>query len=100
MKAHRVEENVMELLGKILSRDAAELSLSFALTRANRVEPIDIARLAMACERAFGLALYDEKVAQWRTVADVCGHIAALLEEGLATALPEDDEGRVNWYYA
>ena len=91
---------VTTMLSEILSIDPADITPSFPLTSSQSgVEPIDVAKLAIACERAFGFPLFDEKIAEWRTVADVCEHIDELLEEGLAEATERTDEDRIGWYY-
>lgn len=94
-----VQKTVSRLLGEILLRDAYDIRAAFPLTAENRVTPIDIAKLAIACERAFRLTLFDERIAQWRTVGDACGHIEALLEEGMAEPTERTDEERTAWYY-
>lgn len=90
---------VTDLLSEILSGDARDMGAAFRLTEENDVMPIDIAKLAIACERAFSLSLYDEKIAQWNTIGDVCEHIDALLEEGLSKPPERSDEERIDWYY-
>ena len=87
------------LLGEILSMDPLEMGSSFSLSPENDVMPIDVAKLAIACEKAFGFPLFDEKVALWKTLEDVCRHIDELLEEGLAEPTQRSDEDRVDWYY-
>lgn len=90
---------VAALLGEILSQDPSEMGPAFPLSPENGVDPMDVAKLAMACEQAFGFALFDEKVAAWRTLGDVCRHIDELLEEGLAEPTQRSDEDRLGWYY-
>ena len=92
-------KTVVALLSEILSGDPDEMDASFSLTRANSVAPIDIAKLAIACEQAFRIALYDEKIAEWKTVGDVCRHVAELLEEGQAEDTERSDEDRTAWFY-
>lgn len=93
------KRRVTELLSNILSCAPEDLHRAFALTPANGVAPIDIARLAIACEEAFGLTLYDEKIAAWETVGDVCAHLDALLEEGLAEKTERTEDDRTAWFY-
>jgi len=94
-----VAERVADLLAEVLSGDPEEMDASFALSGDNRVSPIDVARLAIACEKAFGISLYDDKVAQWRTLGDACRHIEELLEEGQGQAAVRSDEERTAWFY-
>ena len=95
----KVNEKVVGLLGDILSAEPEELKASFALTAANGVLPIDIAKLAISCEEAFGFSLCDEEIAEWKMVADVCRHIEELIEDGQAEAAEKTEEDRVDWYY-
>ncbi len=90
---------VSELLGEILRRDGSDFGPRFALTAQNGVEPIDIAKLAIACEAAFRLVLHDEEVAQWRVLGDASAHVARLLEAGDAQPLEREEEDRVAWFY-
>lgn len=95
----RIRETVAELAAEVLSRDALDMTASFALTRENRVAPIDVAALAIACERAFHIAFHDELVAQWRTLVDVLTDIQRLLDDGMAEPVARSDEERTGWYY-
>lgn len=88
-----------ELLGGILSCDPMDLSASFKLTEANGVSPIDVAKLAIACEQRLGFRLYDEHIAQWKTLGDAQRDIDALLEEGLGKPTLHSDEERTAWFY-
>lgn len=116
--ARSVYNRVSALLGTILSQPREALGPAFRLVPPGAdapalhmgsvtqpawaeqgVTPMDIAKLAIACEQAFGIALYDEKIAQWETVGDVCRHIEELLDEGQAEAVEHTDEDRTAWYY-
>ena len=94
-----VEQAVAELMGGILSRSPEDMTMSFALTPQSGVEPMDIAKLAIACEARWGLTLHDERVAEWRRLRDVAAHINELLEDGQAEPLERSDEDRLAWYY-
>lgn len=96
MNVHR---KVAGLLREILSRPAEEFGGDFALAAENGVTPLDVARLAIACERGFGLALYDEKIARWRRVGDVVAHIEGLLDDGETARADLDDDDRTAWFY-
>lgn len=94
-----IPETVAGLLGEILSGDPLELRERFLLIPENGVTLLEVAKLAIACEEAFGLSLHDEKIAQWETLGDVCRHVGELLEEGLAEPTERTDEERTGWYY-
>ncbi|MDL2319399.1 hypothetical protein LJC74_10105 [Eubacteriales bacterium OttesenSCG-928-A19] len=91
-----VLNKVTRLLGEILSCDPLDISVS---CRLDGIAPIDLAKLAIACEGAFGFPLYDEKIAEWQTLGDACRHIDELLEEGMAESTERSDEDRIGWYY-
>ncbi len=90
---------VGELLGEVLRHDFQAYSPSFALTRENGVEPIDIAKLAMACERVYRVTLNDEEIAEWHTLGDANAHVQRLLDAGDDKALARDDTDRTGWFY-
>lgn len=94
-----VREKVVNLLSEILLRAPDDMNAAYPLTRANDVALIDVAKLAIACEEAFQIALYDEKIAGWKTVGDVCRHIEELLEEGQAEAAERSEAEREAWFY-
>lgn len=90
---------VSGLLAEILMRDPLDILPGFALSDKEGVTPMDVAKLAIACEKAFSLTLYDEKVAEWRTVSDACAHIEALLEEGMDRPAERSESERTAWFY-
>ena len=94
-----MESVIIDLLASIIQQNADELSLQFALTRENHVEPLDIAKLAIACEAYFGMTLHDERIAQWRLLSDAAAYIEELLEDGQDQPALRSDEERVAWYY-
>ena len=94
-----VPETVLELLGQILSRDTADFPESYPLTSTRDVTPLDIAKLAIACEEAFSLTLHDEIVARWATLGDVYACIELLLQSGEAEPTERSDEERTQWFY-
>lgn len=89
---------VSDLLSEIISQSADDITPSFRL-EAPAVTPIDVAKLAIALEQAFGIPLYDEKIARWRTVHDACTHVDALIEEGLAESTERTEDDRTAWFY-
>ena len=90
---------VTSLLGEILACDATIMGPSFPLAPSHGVQPLDIAKLAIACEEAFHFPLFDEKVAEWKTLEDACSQISQLLEEGQGEPSQRTDEERLSWYY-
>lgn len=94
-----VQETVLDAIGEVLSRDAMDLGPAFRLAPSNDVAPIDVARIAIACEHAFGLQLHDEVIAAWETIGDVLAHVEGLLEAGDAEPTERTDADRTAWYY-
>ena len=94
-----VYETASELLSSILAGNTGELDHRFSLSVGNGVAPIDVAKFAIACEKAFKLALHDEDIADWQTLGDACEHIEALLEMGDAEPLERDEGDRTAWFY-
>lgn len=92
-------QTVSSRLSEILGRRSEDFSAHYALSPSNGVMPIDIAALAIACERAFGIALYDEKVIAWQTVGDAVRHIEKLHEDGQHENTERTDSDREAWFY-
>lgn len=92
-------ETVAGLLSEILSGDLRDMDAAFTLSAENGVTPIDVARLAIACERQFRLTLHDEEIAAWQTIGDACTYIDTLIEEGMAESTERTDGDRMGWYY-
>ena len=89
---------IADLLSGIISQSADDITPSFRL-EPPAVTPLDIAKLAIALEQAFGIPLHDEKIARWRTVHDIRTHLDALLEEGLAESTERTEDDRTAWFY-
>lgn len=94
-----IPESINNLLSEILSCDPLDLTAGFPLTGPQGILPIDVAKLALACEKAFRLSLFDEKIAKWHTLGDVYTHISELIEEGQAESTERTDNDRLAWYY-
>ena len=94
-----VLHTVIRLLSEILSEDLRGAGPGFTLDEVSGVSPMDIARLAIACEAEFGFPLYDEKIAEWKTIGDACRHIEQLLEEGQGESPEHTEEERTGWFY-
>ena len=92
-----VTKRVADLMADILQRD---VSPRLTLDAEGGVTPIEVARLVIACEKAFGIQIMDEGAAEWTSLRDACATIEGLLESGEAgKAIKEDDE-RTGWFYS
>lgn len=94
-----VQTIVAQLFSEILLRDATELAPAFALNRKSGVEPLDIAKLAMAMETHWDFTMHDERVAEWRTLGDAMAYATELLEDGQGGPAQRSDEDRTAWFY-
>ncbi len=90
---------VSELLAEVLKNDAHGFGKDHALSPANGITPLDIAKLAILCEHAYHVVLHDEIIAEWRTLGDVEAHVERLLEAGEAEPLEREQEDRTAWFY-
>lgn len=94
-----VQATVIDLASNILSGEKREITAAYRLTRDNKVAPIDVAELAIRCEKAFGFLLMDEKIAQWETIGDACATIEEALEEGMDQKTIRTEDERTDWFY-
>lgn len=89
-----IYETVAELWAHIRKMDARELREESPLD-----SPMDIARFAIACEKAFPIPFYDEEVAKWQRLSDVCAYIQGQLDMGMGEPTEREDEDRTAWFY-
>ncbi len=97
--AEPIETTVAELMGMILSRDPQEMAPGFALRRENRVEPLDVAKLAMAMEEHWNVRIFDEEIAEWRSLRDASACMRQMLEDGWDQPEQRSEEERTAWFY-
>ncbi len=91
-----VYEQVAMLLSETAGSDVEDLS---ADTRLQEIEPIHLAKLAIACEQTFAITLYDDAVCDARTLGDLAAHIEHLLESGQRKMEEVTEEDRLPWFY-
>lgn len=94
-----VIRRVRELLAQILGADMEVITADMPLTRGSGVEPMDIAKLVIACEQVFGVPIQDEDVHAFRCPDDLAAYIDRLIDEGLANKIELTDEDRLPWFY-
>lgn len=90
-------DRVAALMEDILQRD---VDGNLTLDADGGVGPMDVARFVIACEKAFGVQIMDEYVADWQSLQDASDYIEALLESGEAGKTIREDDERTGWYYA
>lgn len=94
-----VYPTLVRMLAEIIGVDEAMLSPDTALHRQNGIEPIDVAKLVIQCERAFHITIHDEDVSALKLLGELAAYIDERLDIGREdTALPTDRE-REAWYY-
>ncbi|MDR2530283.1 MAG: phosphopantetheine-binding protein [Oscillospiraceae bacterium] len=74
-------ERIIELLAETISEDASHLHERSALTPEAGVEPIDLAKLVIDCEKAFTIQIHDEDVHTFRDVWTLAEYITAALDD-------------------
>lgn len=93
-----VVHQVRRLLADITGVDAEEITSKTALAKGSGMEPLDVARLVIACEKQFKINIADEDVHTFGCVEDLSAYIDQMLADGLDA--PElSDEDRLAWYY-
>jgi acyl carrier protein len=90
---------VRKLLAEILSVEAEDVTARMPLTKDYGVDPLDIAKLIIACEREFKVLIYDEDVLDFRCVSDIAAYIDNLLSLGLNEMPERTEEDRTAWFY-
>lgn len=93
-----MEQKIINLLAEILGIAPEDITAETDLTSENNVEPISLAKLVMACERAFGITIHDEYVHTFVRVKDLLAYIAEQIDL-CGDAPPKDDRDRSSWYY-
>lgn len=66
---------------------------------ADRIAPLDLARLVIASERQWHITLFDDQVLACRTLGDLAAHIEGLLADALDDRPEVTDDDRLAWYY-
>ncbi|MDR0819822.1 MAG: acyl carrier protein, partial [Oscillospiraceae bacterium] len=68
-------EKIINELSEIISVDPDELNFHTPLTAEYGVEPIDLAKLVIECERKFRVKIFDEDVHELLNVEDLALYI-------------------------
>ncbi len=90
---------VAELLAQIVPIREEEILPSTALTKERGVEPLDLVKLIIACEKKFKIIIHDEDVHQFKCVGDIVNYIDGHLEEGTTELALHDETQRRAWFY-
>lgn len=94
-----VIQKVKGLLAGVLGIEQDEVTSKMTLTNDSGVDPIDLASLIIACERAFKLTIHDEDVLQLKTVSDLAAYIDRMIDEGFVDTPEVTEADRTAWFY-
>lgn len=89
---------VRKMLSDIIGVEPETITARASLLNGGGVDPIDVAKLVIACEKRFHITVHDEDVLTLRSVGELCAHIDQMLADGL-DAHELTDEERTAWYY-
>lgn len=70
-----IPEKVAYLLAEILGQDEEDITEQTAFTEEYGIEPIDVAKLVIAVEKKFDIAIHDDEAAGFHNLGDVIRHI-------------------------
>lgn len=90
---------VRKLLSEIIGVEAEDITSMMPLTKDNGVDPLDIAKLIIACEKEFKVTIHDEDVLDFRCAYDIAAYIDNLLSLGLFDMPERTEEDRTAWFY-
>lgn len=90
---------VKKLLVEIIGVEAEDVTARMPLTKDNGVDPLDIAKLIIACEREFKVTIHDEDVLDFHCAGDIAAYIDNLLSLGLNEMPERTEEDRTAWFY-
>jgi len=68
-------KKVAAILADIIGCDDNDVFMETKFTAENGVNPIDIAKLVIECEREFNIEIFDEDVHKFKEVGDVVRYI-------------------------
>ncbi len=90
---------VRKLLAEIIGVEAVDITSRMPLTKDNGVDPLDIAKLIIACEKEFKVTIHDEDVLDFHCAYDIAAYIDNLLSLGLNDIPERTEEDRTAWFY-
>ncbi len=93
-----MEQKIIDLLAEILSAAPEDISPETRLSPEDNIEPIQLAKLVMACENAFRVTIHDEDVHTFSRVKDITSYVSEQIDLRGNDA-PKDDRDRNAWYY-
>lgn len=88
---------IRNALAGILGVEEGEITPDTPLWRA--MDAVSFAKLVMACEAEFRVAIPDESAVQFATVHDLIRFIADRVADGVGVYRAPGDSAREAWYY-
>lgn len=70
-----VAPKVIHLLSEILGEEEEGITEQTEFTKEYRIEPIDVAKLVIAAEKEFDIAIPDDEAASFLSVGDVVKYV-------------------------
>lgn len=94
-----VFETVVGILARLLEIDEDYITPEMKLAKEEGMEPINLAKLIIRCEKRFEIVIQDEDVYKFICVNDLVDYISNLLNENEEVTPVNSDEEREAWYY-
>ncbi|MCL1917896.1 MAG: acyl carrier protein [Peptococcaceae bacterium] len=95
----KIFKQAAALISQIFNIREDEIRPEMSLYDDPEINPLDVARLIMACEKKFDIMIHDEDVHTFVRVDDCVRYIAEALFEGQQSISVSSDEEREAWYY-
>ena len=73
-------KKIAALLAEIIGFDDDDIYMETKLSSEFGIEPIDVAKLVIECEREFGIEIMDEDVHTFKEVGDIVRYVKRLQE--------------------
>ncbi|MCL1853507.1 MAG: hypothetical protein FWF88_10860 [Peptococcaceae bacterium] len=88
-----------EVLSETIGIMRGEVTSRTGLVSDPAIDPVDIAKYVMACEKRFDVVIHDEDVLTFLCFEDSVRYIADVLFEGEQSVPIASDKEREAWYY-
>ncbi len=76
-----VFEKLARILSESIGADEEDITLETELTSDYGIEPIDIAKMIIECERVFHITIHDEDVHTFKKLKDVVEYVDKIISE-------------------
>lgn len=88
---------IRRMLAEILGQDEAQIAPETKLWRS--VDAVSLSKLLIACERRYKITIEDERVPDFRRLADLVEYVRQKASEGRDDYVLPDERGRDAWFY-